>query len=79
MLSRGGRWVSAFLAMPLVVAMLALAARNGDGNGAGETPTGEEHTDADGEGEANAYLEAAPKEALTLIEMTSFAYTPSVI
>ncbi len=79
MLSRGGRWVPAFLAMPLVVAMLALAACNGDGNGAGETPTGEEHTDADGDGEANAYLEAAPKEALTLIEMTSFAYTPSVI
>ena len=79
MLSRGARWVPALLAMPLVVAMLALAACNGDGNGSGETPTGEEHTDADADGEANAYLEAAPKEALTLIEMTSFAYTPSVI
>ena len=38
-----------------------------------------EHTDADGDEEANAYLEAAPKESLTLIEMTSFAYAPSVI
>jgi uncharacterized cupredoxin-like copper-binding protein len=44
-----------------------------------------EHTDADGDHdadgdeEANAYLEAAPKESLTLIEMTSFAYAPSVI
>ena len=38
-----------------------------------------EPTDADGDEEANAYLEAAPKEALTLIEMTSFAYAPSVI
>lgn len=44
-----------------------------------------EHTDADGDHdadgdeEANAYLEAAPKESLTLVEMTSFAYAPSVI
>lgn len=79
MLSRGGLWMPVFLAMLLVVAILAFAACNGDGNEAGETPTGEEHTDAEGVEEPNAYVEAAPKEALTLIEMTSFAYTPSVI
>ncbi len=38
-----------------------------------------EHTDANGDGEANAYLEAAPKDSLTLVEMTSFAYAPSII
>ncbi|MEE8345903.1 MAG: hypothetical protein V3S20_01015, partial [Dehalococcoidia bacterium] len=38
-----------------------------------------EHTDADGDEEANAYLEAAPKESLTIIEMTSFAFAPNVI
>lgn len=79
MLSRGGLWMPVFLAMLLVAAILAFAACNGDGNEAGETPTGEEHTDAEGVEEPNAYVEAAPKEALTLIEMTSFAYTPSVI
>ncbi len=29
--------------------------------------------------EANAYLEAAPKDALYLVEMTNFAFTPSVL
>ena len=62
-------------------------AATGDGNSevaehvddAAEHTDAVEPTDADGDEEANAYLEAAPKEALTLIEMTSFAYTPSVI
>ena len=36
--------------------------------------------DMDEEGaEANAYLEAAPKDALYLVEMTNFAFTPSVL
>ncbi len=29
--------------------------------------------------EANSYLEAAPKDALYLVEMTNFAFTPSVL
>ena len=29
--------------------------------------------------EANAYLEAAPKDALYLVEMTNFAFTPAVL
>lgn len=29
--------------------------------------------------EANAYLEAAPKDALYLVEMTNFAFTPNVL
>lgn len=34
---------------------------------------------ADGAEDANAYLEVAPKDALFLVQMSSFAFTPSVI
>ncbi len=44
-----------------------------------EHEDGDNHADLDGDGQANDYLEAAPKDSLTLIEMTSFAYAPSVI
>ncbi len=33
----------------------------------------------DGDAEANSYLEAAPKDALYLVKMTNFAFTPSVL
>ena len=39
---------------------------------------GDEH-EADGAADANAYLEAAPKDVLYLIEMTNFAFTPEVL
>ena len=39
---------------------------------------GDEH-DADTGEEENAYLEAAPKDALFLVEMTNFAFTPNII
>ena len=39
---------------------------------------GDEH-DADAGEEENAYLEAAPKDALFLVEMTNFAFTPNII
>ena len=32
-----------------------------------------------GDADPNAYLEAAPKDALYLVEMTNFAFTPSVL
>ena len=35
--------------------------------------------DADADADANAYLEAAPKEVLYLVEMTNFAFTPAVL
>ena len=38
---------------------------------------GDEHEDT--EAEANAYLELAPKDALFLVEMTSFAFEPNVM
>jgi hypothetical protein len=38
----------------------------------------EDH-DADADPPAFAYLEAAPKDALYLVEMTSFAFTPDVL
>ncbi|MEE8337845.1 MAG: plastocyanin/azurin family copper-binding protein [Dehalococcoidia bacterium] len=34
---------------------------------------------ADGDADANAYLEIAPKDALFLVRMSSFAFTPSVL
>lgn len=48
-----------------------------------DTPTeGDEH-DADAhladDAEANAYLEVAPKDALYLVKMTNFAFTPDVL
>ncbi|MCH8160592.1 MAG: multicopper oxidase domain-containing protein [Chloroflexi bacterium] len=39
---------------------------------------GDEH-EADGDADANDYLEAAPKDALYLVEMTNFAFTPNVL
>ncbi len=48
-------------------------------DGSDHEDAGSHESDADQGEEANAYLEAAPKEALTLIEMTSFAYAPNVI
>jgi uncharacterized cupredoxin-like copper-binding protein len=44
-----------------------------------EHEDGDNHEDLDGDGQTNDYLEAAPKGSLTLVEMTNFAYTPSVI
>ena len=43
--------------------------------------TAEAHEDAEAhEGDdANAYLEVAPKDALFLVQMSSFAYTPGVL
>ena len=46
---------------------------------AAEHEDSDNHADLDGDGHANDYLEAAPKDSLTLVEMTSFAYAPSVI
>jgi uncharacterized cupredoxin-like copper-binding protein len=40
---------------------------------------GDNHADLDGDGQANDYLEAAPKDSLTLVKMTSFAYAPETI
>ena len=57
--------------MTLVVYTLGLAALACGGNG---DTTGDEHGL-----EENAYLEAAPKDALFLVEMTNFAFTPDVL
>ncbi|MCH7719045.1 MAG: cupredoxin domain-containing protein [Chloroflexi bacterium] len=38
-----------------------------------------EATEHEAEAEPNAYLEIAPKDALYLVEMTSFAFTPDVL
>ncbi len=35
--------------------------------------------DEDGAADANSYLEAAPKDALFLVQMTNFAFTPNVL
>jgi uncharacterized cupredoxin-like copper-binding protein len=70
-----------FLALLGLVTLLftlgtLLAACNGDGGGSSDA---DNHDDADGNAEANAYLEVAPKDALALVKMTSFSFTPDVI
>lgn len=75
---QGSRWLTV-LGMTLVVSTLGLAALACGGNG---DTTGDEHEAADEAEhglEENAYLEVAPKDALFLVEMSSFAFTPDVL
>ncbi len=51
----------------------------GEGTDAAEHTDADDHGDLDGDGQANDYLEAAPKDSLTLVNMTSFAYAPDTI
>ena len=67
---QGGRWL-AVLGMTLVVFTMGLAALACGGNG--------DTTDDDHGLEENAYLEVAQKDALFLVEMTSFAFTPDLL
>ncbi len=67
---QGSRWLT-LLGMTLVVFTLGLAVLACGGNG---DTTGDEHGLKE-----NAYLEVAPKDALFLVEMTSFAFTPDVL
>ena len=67
---QGSRWLTV-LGMTLVVFTLGLAALACGGN---DDTTGDEDSL-----EENAYLEVAPKDALFLVEMTSFAFTPDVL
>ena len=46
--------------------------------GAHEDANADAHEGAE-DGEANAHLEVAPKDALFLVEMSSFAFTPAVL
>ena len=61
--------------LTLTVGLLVGACGNGDGDDADVSV-------ADDNGHAateNSYLEAAPKDALFLVEMTSFSFTPDVL
>lgn len=66
---QGSRWLT-ILGITLVVFTVDLAALACGGD---DDTTGDEHE------EENAYLEVAPKDALFLVEMTSFAFTPDVL
>ena len=68
------RWM-----MTLGVVALALAFAACGGNGDSPSVTDDEPGEHDAEAEPNAYLEVAPKDALFLVEMTSFAFTPDVL
>ena len=46
-------------------------------DGAAHQEGAEAPADTSEDGEANAYLEAAPKDALYLVKMTNFAFTPA--
>ena len=78
--------------LALVLAFtFAFAACGGDSSSDGEENhddeaaqvEGDEHEEVEGEeqeeADESAYLEAAPKDALYLVEMTSFAYAPAVL
>jgi uncharacterized cupredoxin-like copper-binding protein len=73
----------ALLALALVAVISACVGSSGGSDDAatdGESGQVEEHVDdADGDGEVNGDLEAAPKDVLALVEMTSFAFTPDTI
>lgn len=63
-----------------IVAVLLIIGTGG-GNGASAV-THDDADDAahdDADADANAYLEAAPKDQLYLVEMTNFAFTPEVL
>ena len=67
------RWFVGVVALVLAGGLLMGACGDGDGDAA------DVHLDDDDSpAAANSYLEAAPKDALFLVEMTSFAFTPDV-
>ena len=68
------RWI-----MTLGVVALAMAFAACGGNGDSPSATDGDGDEHDAEPEPNAYLEVAPKDALFLVEMTSFAFTPDVL
>ena len=82
------RWLTALGMMALVVTLVSVPAACGGGDSASEetAANGDEALHEDGEEadahqdpEEHAYLEAAPKDALYLVEMTNFAYTPQIL
>ena len=88
MMNRNIRWRTALRMTALVVALVLGAAACGGGDSASEETTAngdealhEEGEEADGheEPEEHTYLEVAPKDALYLVEMTSFDYAPQVL
>ncbi len=66
----------------LVIAGVGFIACNGSDDATTDDDAahseGDEHKD-DGDAKAQNYLEAAPKDVLYLVEMTSFAYTPDAL
>ncbi len=88
MTNRKIRWLTTLGMMALVVGLVLGVAACGGGSSASEATTADgdeaQHVEADEatheeDAEANAYLEAAPKDALYLVEMTNFAFTPNVL
>ncbi len=77
MMNRNTRWLTALGMLALVVGLVLGTAACGDEDSASEAD-GDVALHEEG-AEANAYLEAAPKDALYLVEMTSFAYTPQIL
>ena len=66
----------------VTTAVLALAASllvGACGGGGGDDANGRVEDDDGHAGTENSYLEAAPKDALFLVEMTSFAFVPDVL
>ncbi len=84
-MTRRLRW---FLGASVVALMLALSFAFVACGGTASSVTDQDadgdeaqHVEGDGQddAEANAHLEAAPKDALYLVQMTNFAFTPDVL
>ena len=75
------RWMLTLGMVALALAFVACGGGNGDSPSAtdGDADDAQDADEHDPAAEANAYLEVAPKDALFLVEMTSFAFAPDVL
>ncbi len=72
------RWLLSLGVIALALTFgFALVACGGGNNSV--SPDGHDDADAHDDAEANAYLEVAPKDALYLVKMTNFAFTPDIL
>ena len=85
------QWMTSLVVVALALAFVACGG-NGSSPSATDADADDQQVEADehdadedeadeheADAEANAYLEVAPKDALFLVEMTSFAFTPDVL
>ena len=78
-LSKLGRIGAVVLVATLAVAFVACDSDDEAAHEEDEAAHDEGDAHEDGDAEAFAYLEVAPKDALYLVQMTNFAFTPDIL